>query len=516
MIFDKKQSGQLKARLVIGGHVVDASGHDVYASTMKTISARALMLIASANKMPVLTGDIGNAYLYARTNLQVYCRLGSEFNIYDKDIPIGAIASVEKAWYGLPTSANRWSAHLANTLLSMGFKPTRFDSDIWIRPNGRDSYDYIGAHTDDLMCVSYRAQEIIDTIKKTYTIKEIKPPSFHLGCDYRAEEDGSWSVGTKTYVSEALKKVKEILGRLDRPDGSATLGLAGVPMAESYKPEVDDSERLDLEAHRKYQQLIGIAQWLITCGRFDLSFAVTSLSRFSAAPRAGHMKAVITMFQYLNGNQSKWINFNSKTHIPPKELENPLKGMNDQTLDWSRMYPDAEEELDKNFPSPRGVPLDSAVYFDSNWAHDEITRRSISGVISFIGNTPVSWISRRQGAIATSTYSAELCAAKVGAEEVISLRYMLRSLGVPVDGPTLLIGDNLGSLMSVTATGSPCKKKHSEIAYHYVRECNAASIVKIRKIHTDWNYSDLLTKALGKNKFWLLVNKLFYNSAKGD
>jgi len=85
----------------------------------------------------------------------------------------------------------------------------------------------------------------------------------------------------------------------------------------------------------------------------------------------------------------------------------------------------------------------------------------------------------------TSTYSAELCTAKVGAEEALSLHYMLRPLGVPVDGPMLLIGDNLGSLMSVTATGSPWKKKHSEITYHYVRECNAAKIVLICKIHMD-------------------------------
>jgi len=59
--------------------------------------------------------------------------------------------------------------------------------------------------------------------------------------------------------------------------------------------------------------------------------------------------------------------------------------MNDQTLDWPRLYPDIFEELDKDFPAPRGTPLDSAVYFDSNWAHNEVMRRSISGIISFIG-----------------------------------------------------------------------------------------------------------------------------------
>ena len=68
-----------------------------------------------------------------------------------------------------------------------------------------------------------------------------------------------------------------------------------------------------------------------------------------------------------------------------------------------------------------------------------MTRRSITGVIGFIGNTPVTWLSKRQGAIATSTYLAELCAAKIGTEEAITLHYMLRSLGVPVKGSTLLI-----------------------------------------------------------------------------
>jgi len=205
----------------------------------------------------------------------------------------------------------------------MGFKPTQFDSDIWMRPNGDDSYDYIGAHTDDLMCVSFRAQEIMETISKTYTIKEIKPPSFHLGCDYQVEEDGSWSVGTKTYITEAIKRVKKITGRLDSPDGRPTLGLASVPMSETYKPELDETERLDVEGHQKYQQLMGIAQWLITCGQLDISFAVTLLSRFSAALREGHWKAAINLIKYLNGNQSKWINFNPGKYIPPKELENP-------------------------------------------------------------------------------------------------------------------------------------------------------------------------------------------------
>ena len=53
--------------MVIGGHVVDSSGNEVYAYTMKSVSARILMKIASANNLDAMPGDIGNSYLNANT-----------------------------------------------------------------------------------------------------------------------------------------------------------------------------------------------------------------------------------------------------------------------------------------------------------------------------------------------------------------------------------------------------------------------------------------------------------------
>ena len=65
MTFDFKVDLRRKARLVIGGHVVNSTGHDVYASTMKSVSARVMMTIATANDLDVMVGDMGNAYLHA-------------------------------------------------------------------------------------------------------------------------------------------------------------------------------------------------------------------------------------------------------------------------------------------------------------------------------------------------------------------------------------------------------------------------------------------------------------------
>ena len=61
MIFDVKVDLRRKARLVIGGHVVDSSGHKVYTSTMNSVSARILIKTEVADNLDVMTGDICNA-----------------------------------------------------------------------------------------------------------------------------------------------------------------------------------------------------------------------------------------------------------------------------------------------------------------------------------------------------------------------------------------------------------------------------------------------------------------------
>ena len=81
MIFDVKVDLKRKARLVIGGQVVNSSGHKVYASTTKSFSSMILMKIAAENNLYVMTGDIGNTYLNENTEENIYSRAGTEFEV---------------------------------------------------------------------------------------------------------------------------------------------------------------------------------------------------------------------------------------------------------------------------------------------------------------------------------------------------------------------------------------------------------------------------------------------------
>jgi hypothetical protein len=69
-------------------------------------------------------------------------------------------------------------------------------------------------------------------------------------------------------------------------------------------------------------------------------------------------------------------------------------------------------------------------------------------------------------------------ASRIATELTLEVRYMLRSLGVPLDGPALMLGDNLSVVLNTAVPSSVLKKKHNAIAYHRVREVIAVRIMR--------------------------------------
>jgi hypothetical protein len=56
---------------------------------------------------------------------------------------------------------------------------------------------------------------------------------------------------------------------------------------------------------------------------------------------------------------------------------------------------------------------------------------------------------------------------------IIEMRYVLCMLRVPIDGPTLLLGNNNSVVLNTSVPSSILKKKHHACAYHRVREAIA-------------------------------------------
>ena len=136
---------------------------------------------------------------------------------------------------------------------------------------------------------------VFDKLQKVYTIKKYGPPVHHIGCDYTRVKKGSkvkWIMGSSTYIKECLSKVCALLE-------VTYLRREKLLCSPSDHPEKDESPLLGETQHRLYQQLVGMAEWAVQIGRFDIRYALTSLNRFSAAPRTGHLKRLIKIFGYL-------------------------------------------------------------------------------------------------------------------------------------------------------------------------------------------------------------------------
>ena len=515
MVFDVKSDLRRKARLVVGGHVIDASHLNSYASVVKGQSVRLLQVIADANGLDCLCGDVSNAFVNAYTNEKIYCRAGPEFG--DRE---GCIVIIDKALYGLVTSAERWHAHFSDSLRSLGFVPTRYDRDVWIRdrqaqhdvlnPTGGDTsdtdsddevpdvtaapgYDYICTHVDDFKIVAKDCEQYMEELKKVYIIKNIGPPQYYLGNDY-TQQNGKTYVSAKTYCKEAVSRLERLYGCLKKQRS---------PMPKDDHPEMDTSAFLDDEGIRTYQMLIGMANWIVMIGRWDIAHAVNSLSRFNACPRKGHLERAFRIYGYLKHFPGLRTKVESRDIVFPSDMK-PFEA------DFSDEYPDAYEELDDALPSPKGAELPITTYFDSDHAHDRLTRRSCTGVLQFVGCTPVLALSRRQTSVETSTYGAEFNAMRTATEETMALRYMLRCLGVPVTRPSRLFGDNMGVIQSASIPGSQLKKKHTAIAYHRVREAVAAGIIEPYHVKGADNPADILTKALTSSEFLKHVKSVFW------
>ena len=491
-VYAVKHDLRHKARLVAGGNMTEPPRDSVYSGVVSLRSMRLALLVGEINGLKAMVGDIGNAYLEAYTKEKVYFIAGKEFGEYE-----GYVMVIVKALYGLRTSGARFHERLADTLRDMGFTPSFADPDLWIRDAG-DCYEYICVYVDDLMVIMKDPQGFFDTLteKYKYILKGVGVPEYHLGGNFGRDPDGTLFWGAKSYVEKMLANFERMFGGPPKKYGT--------PLDEGDSPELDQSDLLDDEHTHIFQSLIGALQWCITLGRFDLAVSVMTMSSFRAAPKEGHLERLKRIYGYLRKFPDGAIRF--RTGIPPNE-----DMFNMPEYDWMyTVYGECEEEIDPNLPTPKGKTVRMTTFVDANLMHCKVTGKAATGILHLVNQTPVEWFSRKQPTVETATYGSEFVAGRQATDQIIDLRYTLRSMGVPLEKATWLLGDNKSVVTSSTIPHSALGKRHMALAYHRIRWAIAAKFIKFCHMDGKQNPSDMMTKFLSHPKLWPYVQPMLF------
>ena len=505
MIFDIKLDGNFtrKARLVAGGHTTEAPSSVTYSSVVSRASVRIAFLVAALNDLDVFAADVGNAYLNAPCREKIWFVGGREFGSDE-----GAVMIISKALYGLKSSAAAWRAMVSQSLADLGYKSSMADPDVWLRPqvkpDGFKYYEYVLVYVDDILHMSHDTNDTMHALSQLYRLKEesLGPPTRYLGANVRKMQlaDGSecWSLSGRDYVKNAVKNLEGTLALEDQ----RLKAKADRPFPEKYKPETDISETLDDRLTQRYQGLIGILRWAVELGRVDILLEVSLLSSYNASPRQGHLEAVYHIFAYLKSHANSAIALDPKIPYVDETRFKPVS--------WADFYPEAEEAIPPNMPEPRGNSVKVSCFTDANHAGNVVTRRSHTGIVLFLNNAPITWYSKRQNTVESSTFGSEFVALRTALELIEGLRYKLRMFGIPIDGVADVFCDNQSVVNNTSEPTARLHKKHNSICFHRVREAAAAGTIRITKEPTETNLADLFTKVLGTDRRRKLLGHLTY------
>ncbi|GKC40330.1 hypothetical protein Tco_1052714, partial [Tanacetum coccineum] len=151
---------------------------------------------------------------------------------------------------------------------------------------------------------------------------------------------------------------------------------------------------------------------------------------------------------------------------------------------------------------PRESSFDLEAFSDSDYTGANLDRKSTTGGCQFLRSILISWQCKKQTIVATSATEAEYVAAASCYGQVLWIQNQMLDYGFNFMNTKIYI-DNESTICIVKNPVYHSKTKHIEIRHHFIRDSYEKKLIRVEKIHTDFNVADLLTKAFDGPRLYL-------------
>ena len=332
-------------------------------------------------------------------------------------------------------------------------------------------------YVDDILVIGEASscQDLITKISNTFELKHVTKLGLHpdlkfLGHRLVKHYDGSISISLQ----------QEIYLNMLNPYNLHHDNVRPVTTTCAEPPRILPQDHLSAEDHRQYRQTVGqlICASLI---RPDLQYPAKTLTRHLQAPSSFDLKNLKHTLRYIKGSQHLRLVLGKDLH---RHAGQPLDQLH---------------------------PLDIKCFTDSDWAGDQESRKSTSGFLISILNTPLAFSSKTQGSIAQSSAEAELYAMASGVADAIFIKQLLNEIqehiGIktfdipdhhpltnkPVPAITVLT-DSTSATSLVQKMGLNRRSKHIELKFLWLQDHHKNGVVKVKRVSSLENPADIFTK----------------------
>ncbi|XP_052479531.1 uncharacterized mitochondrial protein AtMg00810-like [Gossypium raimondii] len=360
--------------------------------------------------------DVNHAFLHGDLHEEVYMLPSPGF----APSASNQVCKLQKSLYGLKQASRQWFSKLTTALLTLGYIQSSADYSLFVKRQ-QDTFTVLLVYVDDIILTGNSLSEITKVkayLDQQFRIKDLGELKYFLGLEV--------ALTTAEIHLSQRKYALEILQDSEFMDCTP----AKTPLASKSKLTSDSGALLhDVTS---YRQLVGRLIYL-TLARPDLAFVVQQLSQFMDKPIDQHLQAAHRILRYLKACPSNGLFYRSSS------------------------------------------PLDLRAFSDSDWAGCLESRCFITEFCIFLGNSLISWKSKKQPTVSRSSSEAEYRA------------------------------------LASTIANNPTfheRTKHIEIDCHIVREKVTTGIVHLMPCKSSDQLADLFTKSLAAQPFCDIVSKL--------
>lgn len=443
-----------KARLVAKGYsqIFGFDYIDTFAPVVRQTSLRLIYALSVEYDLQLRQLDVSTAFLNGNLDEEIYME---QPELFVQEATKRKVCKLHKAIYGLKQSGRQWFKCIDAVIKKFGLSQSKYDQCIYYAHNS-DTIMIVALYVDDVVIACNNSNYVNQFVKKlqlNFDIRDLGTPKHCIGLEIDVKPDGV-SISQPGYITNLAKKY-----------GLENCKPVKIPMAANTKLEREpmtagEGEKVD---EKIYQELIGSLLYISLHSRPDITCAVNMLSQFSKDPRKQHLNAALYVVKYLSSTKHAVLLY--------KKSDSPLTG-----------------------------------FCDANWAQDVNDRKSQSGFCFILAGGVVSWESKKQKVVATSSAEAEYVALTESAKEASYLSYILDELGFSNDKPIILHTDSQSAQQMAKFGAHHSRTKHIHYKYHFIKDTIERGIIELRYLPTTEMVADVLTKPVPKPKHTYCCN----------